>query len=128
VLPAAQRAALDARKAQLDEDNHRAALELAALQQRAAELSHKEKQRVLALQKVQEEAQRQLALQKLGRCVMGYAWQKVSGGYRCCGGSSLCGGRRGGETPQGAVLCICVLCTWEVNSLQLRNTVTSIKI
>jgi SpoVK/Ycf46/Vps4 family AAA+-type ATPase len=91
VLTAAQRAALDAKQAQLDEDNRRAAQELAALQERAAELSHKEKQRVLALQKVQEEAQRQQALQKLGRCVMGYAWQKVSGGYRCCGGGHFVG-------------------------------------
>jgi AAA+ superfamily predicted ATPase len=91
VLTADQRTALDAQQAQLDENNRRAALELAALQQRAAELSHKEMQRVLALQKVQQEAQRQQALQKLGRCVMGYAWQKVSGGYRCCGGAHFVG-------------------------------------
>jgi hypothetical protein len=46
---------------------------------------------VQALQKVQQEAQRQQALQNLGRCVMGYAWQKVSGGYRCCGGAHFVG-------------------------------------
>ena len=37
--------------------------------------------------KTAEEKKRQEKLQKIGKCVMGFDWLRVNGGYQCAGGS-----------------------------------------
>ena len=77
--------ALDEAERQRLDELRRAALEAAHLKQ--LELDRIAAAQRAAAEQRQREAAIQRRLQSIGRCMAGYAWLPVSGGYRCAGGS-----------------------------------------
>ena len=69
---------------------------MAAIERRREQERQQERQQELLReqerqrQKVEEDQRRQVALKRIGLCEAGYVWNKVSGGYRCAGGSHFC--------------------------------------
>ncbi|KAI1091899.1 P-loop containing nucleoside triphosphate hydrolase protein [Rostrohypoxylon terebratum] len=57
----------------------------------ASKITFLQNQLLAFQQEIQSEERVQEALQKMGRCVAGYVWNRVGGGYRCAGGSHFVG-------------------------------------
>ena len=70
-----------------EEARLRAWLKTCADAKRQHELEEIERRRRVLEEKRKHEAMMQKKLMQLGRCPVGYAWIKQTGGYRCAGGS-----------------------------------------